>query len=211
VAAAVVIAAGAAVAGAAAPGERSRRAALPAALLAALLAGGCAAESAAPAAAPQPSTVPLSATTTLEAPTTTQAAATTPETATSAGSPISGPLTGKERAWLAGIQKLDERLGEIAVVDLATAMTAEQLRSVADRLRGCGGGLARLGRPSGRLRPVLRLAEEACAQYGKAARCLTASGPVERRFDCALSAAAHAQDRFLDAEIKGDEIDVEAG
>jgi hypothetical protein len=206
----IAAAAGAAVAGAAAPGERSRRAALPAALLAALLAGGCAAEPAAPAAAPQPSTVPLSATTT-QAAATTSVAPTTPETATSAGSPISGPLTGKERAWLAGIQKLDERLGEVVVVDLATAMTAEQLRSVADRLRGCAGGLARLGRPSGRLRPVLRLAEEACAQYGKAARCLTASGPVERRFDCALSAAAHAQDRFLDAEIKGDEIDVEAG
>ncbi len=202
----------------AAPGDRATHLALT--VVVALLVGGCAASRAAPPVTPKPSTLPLTAATT--------APATTATTAASAAA--SGPLTGRELAWLEAIAKLGDKTDGIIDKVLAvmtvppSAMTAARLRSLAGELRACSRELARLGSPSGRLQPVYHLAQRACAQFDKGARCLaTAAGlgtpaagsaeerKLDRAVDCGASAPEDGSDLLLDAELKGEDIEDAAG
>jgi len=96
-------------------------------------------------------------------------------------------------------------------------LTPAKTRSLERLFRGCGRELARLGSPSDRLRPVYRLAKQACAQYHKAARCLaTAAGLPEGprkdlAFDCAFTAQWEGSLLLSQAEAEGLMITAEGG
>jgi hypothetical protein len=162
---------------------------------------------------PRPSTVPLAATSTL-APTTTSAKTTTSAAAATA----SASLTGKERAWIRALTKLEEELLDI-VADAPSNLTTATMRSYADRLHRCRRGLARIGSPSERLQPAYRLARKACAQFDKGARCFAdaasigaplVGSPEEARFDqaitCGFEAPSSGSALLIEAEAEAEAV-----
>lgn len=80
------------------------------------------------------------------------------------------------------------------------------LRSLARRLRGCSAELARLGPPVASLKPVYRLAAQACGKFGQAARCYataardfetsSATGPFPDHLDCGDADSTSGSDRI---------------
>jgi|Tabmets5t2r1_1033131.scaffolds.fasta_scaffold19398_3 hypothetical protein len=99
----------------------------------------------------QPSTAPAT-TTSIVAPTTT----TRP------------PVTAAERAWVAGVARLGRRIDRV-VLQSDVVLTQRLLREYIAALRSCTPGLARLGPPTGRLRPAAAIAKDACRDYERGA------------------------------------------
>jgi hypothetical protein len=156
-----------------------------------------------------------SATPTSTAPATTAAPTTT-------GPP---PLTAKERAWLAAVDKLGSKAEKAATGTTAEFITRAKLQSHASTLRGYSRQLQRLGLPGGRLQPVSALLKKARQQFDKGAACYTTAagvvspagaveaGPNERTFnraeDCAGAGEGNGLNYLLEAAAKAKEISAE--
>jgi hypothetical protein len=188
------------------PAITSRRAAwLAVAVVGAALVAGCGGGTTTSTAAPPPSASTLEPTTT-----------TIP------------PLTGEEVAWLNGLTKLKETLQkkkEKIGAAATTGLTRPLMVLLGKTLGSCSRELARLGAPSDRLQPVDALANKACQQLSKAARCWAtmaslsdASGgvrvgspqeqPANQASDCADAAEQKGTKLLEDADAKGTEIQI---
>ena len=141
------------------------------------------------------------------------------------------PLTAEEAAWLDGLPKLAKKLEEKKnkIYKAATAgLTRPMMVSLAETFGSCSRELARLGAPSDRLRPVYALAQKACQQHSKAAKCQAtvakvsdAGGGVvvgspqsrtwERAGRCVEAADKKATQLLADAQAKGDQIRATVG
>jgi hypothetical protein len=136
------------------------------------------------------------------------------------------PLTAEEVAWLDGLPKmaktLEEKKNKIYQA-ATTGLTRALMVSLAKALGSCSRELARLGAPSDRLEPVAAVAEKACQQFSKAAKCQAtvasvsdASGgvvvgsPQQRTWDrasrCAETAEQKGTKLLEDAQAKGSKI-----
>jgi hypothetical protein len=183
----------------------SRRAArLAVAVTVALLVGGCGGQPAEPTATLEPATSTLPPTTTIP------------------------PLSAEEVAWLDAFTKMKDSFEKKRdnVLREGTKGVSRALRALLGKTVGaCARELARLGPlPSDRLQPVHALAEKACAQFTKAARChatvarlsnapnggVIVGSPQERPWNQASRCAQVAEDKGLDllgqAQAKGVEI-----
>jgi len=133
------------------PAITSRRAAcLTVAVVCAVLVSGCGGQAADSTAAPEPTASTLPPTTTIP------------------------PLTAEEVAWLDGLPKLTKTLEEEKNKIYqagTTGLTRALMVSLGKVLGSCSRELARLGAPSDRLQPVAAVAEKACQQFSKAAKC----------------------------------------
>ncbi len=186
------------------PFVTSRRAVLLAVMIVTvLLVGGCGGKAT------------KSATPTSTAPATTAAPTTT-------GPP---PLTAKERAWLAAVDKLAKKAEKAVTGETTVFITRAKLQSNASRLRGYSRELQRLGLPGDRLQPVSALVKKARQQFDKGAACYTTAagvvspagvvepGPNERTFtradDCAGAGEGNGLNYLLEAAALGKEIKVQ--
>lgn len=166
------------------PVRSHRRGAGPASVvIAALLAGGCSG---------QPNSRPAA----------TGAAASSPVAsapASGAGSAPAGagegPMTAEELLWLDGISTLHKKIDEVLTAAPAE-MSPENMRPLAERLRGCTRDLARLAAPTSRLQPVYELAKQGCAKYDDAAKCFDTAASI------GIPVAGSANDRKLTESIK---------
>jgi hypothetical protein len=97
-----------------------------------------------------------------------QAAATT-ATATTAEptTTTKPPTTPAEKAWIAGVRKLRQRIA--ASLPSGTVLTAAKLTELERVRRGCRTALDKLGRPSDRLAAAVTRASRACRDYERAA------------------------------------------
>jgi hypothetical protein len=147
---------------------------------------------------------------------------TSPSTTTpTATSSAAGPLTAQERAWLAAIARLHQRMDKEFLSEGSVTLTPAKLRSWETLMRNCSKELDRLGDPGTRLQPVAALVEQACRQYDKGAACYaaarrilndyTATKKVDQNLTCAGNAAGDGSNQLADAEAKGREIDLAAG
>jgi hypothetical protein len=190
------------------PAASGRRAAHLAAAVVAfvLLASGCGGKTPTSTTTPPPSASPVAETT---APATTTAAA--------------GPLTGKELVWLEGIRRLHTKIDKV-LANSPSDLTSTTMGAIANDLRGCSRGLAKLGSPSARLRPVYKLAKSGCAQYDKAASCFATAARIgapvagtaeeqtfNKALDCGFKTPEKGSKLLADAEIKGFAIKEKAG
>jgi hypothetical protein len=136
----------------------------------------------------------------------------------------SRPLTGQELAWLQGVTKLQKRTEKEFTSRTSEVLTTNRMRSYAKLLRGCGGQLARLGPPSARLQPVYAIADNACGQADKGARCFAVAAKIstpimgtasERKstkaINCGVDALGDSINLLGDAVVKMEEIKAEAG
>jgi|Tabmets5t2r1_1033131.scaffolds.fasta_scaffold01636_5 hypothetical protein len=193
------------------PAVTSRRAVcLAAAVVVALLVGGCADQAADSPAGAAPGTT----------------ASTIPTTTTIP------PLTTEEVAWLDALTKMKETFEKKRdkVLRAGTAGVSRALEALLGKTVGaCSRDLARVGPPpSDRLQPVSTLANKACQQFTKAARChatvvrlslpsggVVVGSPQERPWKQASRCAQTAGDEGLEllsqAAAKGVEIQVQTG
>jgi hypothetical protein len=98
-----------------------------------------------------------------QAATTTTATATTAEPTTT----TKPPTTPAEKAWIAGVRKLRQRIA--ASLPSGTVLTAAKLTELERVRRGCRTALGKLGRPSDRLAAAVTRASRACRDYERAA------------------------------------------
>ncbi len=122
-------------------------------------------------AACQGSTSTTSMTPTPTVPTPSVVASPTTAPATSSTSPSHEdplPLSTAETAWVNSLNKLNETLGNALV---SGAITKTRLLATASVLNSCSSGLARLGRPTDRLMPTLKIVQTTCAEFEEAAKC----------------------------------------
>lgn len=90
---------------------------------------------------------------------------------------------------------------------------------LATQLAGCASALERLGSPTDRLQPVRQLAEQACAQYDKAAKCFTTAANLgivvggsaddqkqTEAIHCGFTVPGEGSKLFAEAEGKAFEI-----
>jgi len=184
-----------------------RAARLAVVVVCALLVNGCGGQTAKSTATPEPATSTLPPTTT------------TP------------PLSAEEVAWLDGLTRLKETMEQKKnkiYKAATTGLTRPLMVSLGKTLGSCSRELARLGTPSDRLQPVAALAEKACQQLSKAAKCQAtvasvsdASGGVvvgspqqktwERASSCADAADKKGTKLLEDAQAKGVEIKATVG
>jgi hypothetical protein len=96
-------------------------------------------------------------------------AATTTATATTAEptTTTKPPTTPAEKAWIAGVRKLRQRIA--ASLRSGTVLTTAKLTELERIRRGCRTALDKLGRPSDRLAAAVTRASRACRDYERAA------------------------------------------
>ncbi len=90
-------------------------------------------------------------------------------------------------------------------------LTASSLRATVRQLRQCASELAALGPPAARLRPVYRLARQACGDYEHGASCYAAAATIfnaapakiNKLFRCGDTAVNNGTDVVEGAIIKG--------
>ena len=142
------------------------------------------------------------------------------------------PLTTEELAWLDALTKMKKTFEKKRdkVLRQETAGVSRALEALLGKTVGaCSRDLARVGPPpSDRLQPVYTLANKACQQFTKAARChatvvrlslpsggVVVGSPQERPWKQASRCAQTAGDKGLEllsqASAKGVEIQVETG
>lgn len=135
------------------------------------------------------------------------------------------PLTAKELAWLAAVDKLGSKAEKASTGTTSEFITRAKLQSHASTLRGYSRELQRLGLPGGRLQPVSVLLKKARQQFDKGAACYTTAagvvspggaveaGPNERTFnraiDCAGAGEGNGLNYLLEAAALGKEIKVQ--
>jgi hypothetical protein len=133
------------------------------------------------------------------------------------------PLTAEEVAWLDGLPKVAKRLEEEKnkiYKAAASGLTRPMMLSLAKTFGSCSRELARLGAPSDRLQPVAAVAEKACQQFSKAAKCqatvasvsdagggVVVGSPQSRTWDrasrCAQTAEQKGTTLLEEAQAKG--------
>jgi hypothetical protein len=135
--------------------------------------------------------------------------------ATSSPSPTATPMTAAERAWVAAVAQVQQKIDKPFTAQTMTLTRAKmtQLETAAD---GCSRKLRRLGLPSSRLQSVYAMATKACQTYKKAARCFARAASVSgidggtfagtpqariqrRSLSCGFAAQGNASNRFGDA------------
>jgi hypothetical protein len=134
------------------------------------------------------------------------------------------PLTGQELTWLQGITRLQKKVEKDFTSRTSEVLTTNRMRSYVKLLHGCRSELARLGPPSARLRPVSAIADKACGQADKGARCFADAAEIgtpilgtagERKatkaINCGVNALGDLTNLLGDAVVKGEEVKAEAG
>jgi hypothetical protein len=99
-----------------------------------------------------------------QAATTTTATATTVEPTTT----TKPPATPAEKAWIAGVRKLRQRMDRV-FHQSGIVLTQAKIGEFIATARSCRPALARLGSPSDRLAAAVTRASRACRDYGRAA------------------------------------------
>jgi hypothetical protein len=170
---------------------RRRAACLVATVVIVLLVGGCGGQAA-------DSTTAASATT---------ATATTVEPTTT----TKPPATPAEKAWIAGVRKLRQRLDRTLL--RSGVLTQARLREEAAAGRSCRPGLDKLADPGERLAKAVQRAQRACASYARSADALarvapylnTASPRVDQLLNQAIEHAGNGSNGLREAEAMAKE------
>jgi hypothetical protein len=76
------------------------------------------------------------------------------------------PATSAEKAWIAGVRKLRQRMDR--VFHQSTVLTQAKIGEFIATARSCRPALARLGSPSDRLAAAVKRASRACRDYERA-------------------------------------------
>jgi hypothetical protein len=170
---------------------RRRAACLVASVVIALLTGGCGDQA---------------ADSTAAAPATTATATTVEPTTTT-----NPPATPAEKAWIAGVAKLRQRIDRTIL--RSGVITQASLREGAAAARSCRPGLDKLADPGERLAEAVQRAQRACASYARAADPLTrvapylntASSRVEQLLNQATEHAGNGSNGLREAEAMAEE------
>jgi hypothetical protein len=160
----------------------------------ALLLAGCAGKKAATTAATTASTAASATATTVEPTTTTKP-----------------PATPAEKAWIAGVGKLRQRID--GTILRSGVVTHASLREGAAAGRSCRPGLDKLGDPGERLAKAVQRAQRACASYARSADAQarvapylnTASPRVEELLNQATEHAGNGSNGLREAEAMAKE------
>ena len=171
---------------------RRRAACLVATVVIALLVAGCGDQAA--------------DSTTAGAPTTTATVTTVEPTTTT-----KPPATPAEKAWIAGVRKLHQRIDRTIL--RGGVLTRQRLREGAAAVRSCRPGLDKLGDPGERLAKAVQRAQRACASSARAADPLarvalylnTASPRVEELLSQAAQHAYNGSNGLREAEAMAKE------
>jgi hypothetical protein len=139
--------------------------------------------------------------------TTTTATATTVEPTTT----TKPPATPAEKAWIAGVRKLHQRIDRTIL--RGGVLTQQRLREGAAAVRSCRPGLDKLGDPGERLAKAVQRAQRACASSARAADPLarvalylnTASPRVEELLSQASQHAYNGSNGLREAEAMAKE------
>ena len=159
-------------------------------------------------------------------PTTTNPTAANPTATPSPTRTGPGPMTAVELAWLDGVKKMHAKVD--SVLRRTPAPTRTTMLSLSNTPVECRRVLRRIGSPAARMRPVLALVRQACAQFDKAAAgWATAASvsdpgggfvvgtPQERIYKQAVSCAeagyGDGSNALGDAEVKGAQVKLAAG
>jgi hypothetical protein len=170
---------------------RRRAACLVATVVIALLVAGCGDQA---------------ADSTTAAPATTATATTVEPTTTT-----KPPATPAEKAWIAGVRKLRQRLDRTLL--RSGVLTQARLREEAAAGRSCRPGLDKLADPGERLAKAVQRAQRACASYARSADALarvapylnTASPRVDQLLNQAIEHAGNGSNGLRDAEAMAKE------
>jgi hypothetical protein len=171
------------------PAPTRRSHSLAAVVVIALLLAGCAGKKAATTAA------------------TTTVTATTVEPTTT----TKPPATAAEKAWIAGVRKLRQRIDGIIL--RSGVITQASLREGAAAGRSCRPGLDKLADPGERLAKAVQRAQRACASYARSADALarvapylnTASPRVDELLNQATEHAGNGSNGLREAEAMAKE------
>jgi hypothetical protein len=171
---------------------RRRAACLVAIVVIALLVAGCGGQAA--------------DSTTAGAPATTATATTVEPTTTT-----KPPATPAEKAWIAGVPKLRQRIDRTIL--RSGVITQASLREGAAAARSCRPGLDKLADPGERLAKAVQRAQRACASYARSADALarvapylnTASPRVEELLNQATEHAGNGSNGLREAEAMAKE------
>jgi hypothetical protein len=139
--------------------------------------------------------------------TTTTVTATTVEPTTT----TKPPATPAEKAWIAGVGKLRQRIDRTIL--RSGVITQASLREGAAAARSCRPGLDKLADPGERLAKAVQRAQRACASYARSAVALarvapylnTASPRVEELLNQATEHAGNGSNGLREAEAMGEE------
>jgi hypothetical protein len=139
--------------------------------------------------------------------TTTTATATTVEPTTA----TTPPATPAEKAWVAGVRKLRQRIDRTILS--SGVLTQQRLREEVAAGRSCRPGLDKLGDPGERLAKAVQRAQRACASYARSADALarvapylnTASTRVEELLNQATEHAGNGSNGLREAEAMAKE------
>jgi hypothetical protein len=139
--------------------------------------------------------------------TTTTATATTVEPTTT----TKPPATPAEKAWIAGVRKLRQRIDRTIL--RSGVITQASLREGAAAARSCRPGLDKLADPGERLAKAVQRAQRACASYARSADALarvapylnTASPRVEELLNQATEHAGNGSNGLREAEAMAKE------
>ncbi len=144
------------------------------------------------------------------------------QTAPSAATTAPAPMTGQELLWLQAVETLLPKMNK-AFTDSPSDLTPSALRSLANKVRGCGRELARIGPPSTRLRPVYALVEQGCQEYDKGATCFADGARIgipssaaalrrlEQKINCGFASSGTGGAALADALEKAAEVKAEIG
>ena len=142
-----------------------------------------------------------------QAATATTATATTVEPTTT----TKPPATPAEKAWVAGVRKLRQRIDRTILS--SGVLTQQRLREEVAAGRSCRPGLDKLGDPGERLAKAVQRAQRACASYARSADALarvapylnTASPRVEELLNQATEHAGNGSNGLREAEAMAKE------
>jgi hypothetical protein len=142
-----------------------------------------------------------------QAATTTTATATTAEPTTT----TKPPTTPAEKAWIAGVRKLRQRIDRTIL--RSGVLTQQRLREEAAAGRSCRPGLDKLADPGERLAKAVQRAQRACASYARSADALarvapylnTSSSRVEELLNQATEHAGNGSNGLREAEAMAKE------
>jgi hypothetical protein len=121
------------------------------------------------------------------------------------------PATPAEKAWIAGVRKLRQRIDRTIL--RSGVLTQQRLREEAAAGRSCRPGLDKLADPGERLAKAVQRAQRACASYARSADALarvapylnTSSPRVEELLNQATEHAGNGSNGLREAEAMAKE------
>jgi hypothetical protein len=142
---------------------------------------------------------------------TTAAATTATATTVEPTTTTKPPATPAEKAWIAGVRKLRQRLDRTIL--RSGVLTQASLREEVAAGRSCRPGLDKLADPGERLAKAVQRAQRACASYARSADALarvapylnTASPRVEELLNQAIEHAGNGSNGLREAEAMAKE------